>query len=159
MTESLSPVTKRRLAIQGIEGVSDETLAPVAGWMRMAWLGCAAITAVGTILASSTLLGALVVIATLAALSPVHPIDLLYNHVVRHIRKTGPLPKRAAPTRFACALGAIWGVATIWAFQTGLMALGYALGSALAATAALVGTTDICIPSMTYRLIFRKPLL
>ena len=159
MTESLSQVTRKRLTIQGIEGVPDETLAPVAGWMRLAWLGCAAVAAVGTILASSVWLGALVVIAAWGAISPVHPIDLLYNHVVRHVRKTGPLPKRAAPTRFACALGAVWGIATIWAFQADLMTLGYVLGGALTATAGLVGTTDICIPSMIYRLIFRKPLL
>jgi len=39
------------------------------------------------------------------------------------------------------------------------MPLGYGLGAALTVTALLVGTTDICIPSMVYRVIFRKPVL
>ncbi len=45
----------------------------------------------------------------------------------------------------------------IWAFSAGRMAAGYVLGGTLTAVGLLVGTTDICIPSMIYRRIFGPP--
>jgi hypothetical protein len=109
-------------------------------------------------LASTTLLWALVPIAALAAVFPVHPFDLVYNLGVRRIRGTGPLPRRGGPSRFACGLGAVWLLATIWAFESGSTMLGYILGFALTGVGLLVSTTDICIPSMIYRAILRRPV-
>ena len=54
-------------------------------------------------------------------------------------------------------MGAVWLVVTAWAFATGHAALGFALGGMLTAVALLVSTTDICIPSMIYRLLFGPP--
>ncbi len=98
----------------------------------------------------------LVGLAALAALFPVHPSDLIYNHAIRYLRNTGPLPKRRAQSRFACGVGAIWLVATALAFQSGALIVGYVLGIALTGIALLVGTTDICIPSMIYNALFLR---
>lgn len=95
--------------------------------------------------------GVLAAIAVLAAAFPVHPFDLLYNHVIRRFTGTGPLPRRGAPSRFACGLGAVLLVVAAWLFDAGHMVAGYALGGMLTAVAALVATTDICIPSLMYR--------
>ena len=114
----------------------------------------AAFAAVGTATASVAVLWSLVVIAALAALFPVHPFDLIYNWGIRHLRGTRPIPRRHAPSRFACGLGAVWLLATIWAFSAGQMVVGYLLGGSLTSVALLVSTTDICIPSMVYRFIF-----
>jgi hypothetical protein len=139
-----------------LSDVDDMSLAETAPWHRMAFGLCALFAAVGTVLASPTILWTLTAIAALAALFPVHPFDLIYNHGIRYLRNTGPLPKRRAQSRFACGVGAVWLVATALAFQSGALITGYILGGALTGVAALVATTDICIPSMIYNALFLR---
>jgi len=153
---TLSATTRRRLNVQGLGDLDDETLAETAPWHRMAFGLCALFAAVGTVLASPTILWTLTAIAALAALFPVHPFDLIYNHGIRYLRNTGPLPKRRAQSRFACGVGAVWLVATALAFQSGALVTGTILGGALTGVAALVATTDICIPSMIYNALFLR---
>ena len=156
MGKTLSATTRRRLNVQGLSDVDDEALAEVAPWLRMAFGLCTLLAGVGTALASPLILWILTPIAALAALLPVHPFDLIYNHGIRYLRKTGPLPKRRAQTRFACGVGAVWLVVTALAFQSGALVAGYILGGALAGIALLVSTTDICIPSMIYNALFHR---
>jgi hypothetical protein len=156
MSKTLSATTRRRLNTQGLSDIDDETLAEVAPWLRMAFGMCALLAGVGTALASPMILWVLTPIAALAALFPVHPFDLIYNYGIRYLRNTGPLPKRRAQSRFACGVGAVWLVATAWAFQSGALIVGYILGGALTGIAVLVSTTDICIPSMIYNMLFPR---
>ena len=157
MPETLTRTTRRRLDVQGFEQVEDRVLAPVASWLRMAFGLCALMAALGTALASPLILLLLLPIASLAAFFSVHPFDLLYNHGIRFLTGTGPLPRRGSPSRFACGLGAVWLLPTAWAFYAGLPTLGYALGTPLTGVAVLVSTTDICIPSLMYRTAFGFP--
>ena len=154
MTTTISPTIRKRLNIQGLTDIPDETLAAVVPWHRLAFVGCATLAGIGVATASPTMLGILAVIAALGAIFPVHPFDLIYNHGIRYLRNTGPLPKRQAPTRFACGMGAFVLVATAWAFQSGALITGYVLGGQLVAIATLVAATDICIPSMVYNMMF-----
>lgn len=154
MRRDVSKTRLHRLDVQGFDGVPLDELAPVAPWLGMAYTLCATLAIIGTGLASVPLLLALAVIAGLAALFPVHPFDLIYNHGIRHIRGTGPLPRRAPQGRFACAIATTFLVAEIWAFTQGWMIAGYVLGASLAAVGLLVGLLDICIPSMIYRALF-----
>jgi Domain of unknown function (DUF4395) len=156
MSNALPAITRQRLNVQGLGDVDDGTLAAVAPWLRMAFGLCALLAAAGTALASPAILGVLTAIAALAALFPVHPFDLIYNYGIRYLRNTGPLPKRRAQSRFACGVGAVWLVATAWAFQSGALIAGYLLGGALTGIAVLVSTTDICIPSMIYNALFLR---
>ena len=156
MSKTLSATTRRRLNAQGLSDIDDGSLAEVAPWLRMAFGMCALLAGAGTALASPMILWVLTPIAALAALFPVHPFDLIYNYGIRYLRNTGPLPKRRAQSRFACGVGAVWLVATAWAFQSGALIAGYILGGALTGIAALVSTTDICIPSMIYNALFRR---
>jgi hypothetical protein len=157
MASTLTRTTRRRLDIQGFEPVGDGVLAPVAPWLRLAFGLCAVMAAVGTALASPVILLVLAPIALLAAMFPVHPFDLIYNHGICFLTGTGPLPRRGVPSRFACGLGAAWLVPTAWAFHAGRPLLGYVLGWLLTGVAVLVSTTDICIPSLVYRMIFGFP--
>jgi hypothetical protein len=157
MAHALTLCTRRRLDIQGFDTVEERELAQVAPWLRLAFGLCALLAAVGTAAASPVILLVLTAIAALAAALPVHPFDLVYNYGIRHLTGTGPLPKRGAPSRFACGLGSVWLIVTAWAFSTGQVMAGYVLGAALTAVAALVSTTDICIPSMIYRFLFGGP--
>ncbi len=156
MSKTLPYRTRCRLNAQGLTDISDQELAPVAPWWRMAFLGCAALAATGTALTSPTILWILTPLAAFGALFPVHPFDLVYNYGIRHLTGTGPLPRRTPQTRFACGVGTVWLVATALAFQSGQLTLGYALGGSLTAVATLVGTTDICIPSMIYNAVFLR---
>ena len=157
MRQTLTPRTRRLLEIQGFDAVDVLELAPVAPWLRLAFGLCGLLGGVGTLLASPTILLVLALIAALAAASPVHPFDLIYNYGIRHFTGTGPLPKRGAPTRFGCGMGAILVLVTAWAFSAGHQVAGYALGGALTFVVLLVSTTDICIPSLIYRSIFGWP--
>jgi hypothetical protein len=154
---TISATTRRRLEIQGFVGLDNQTLAETGPWPRLAFALCTVLAAIGTLIASPLFLWALIPIAALAAVFPVHPFDLLYNYGLRHLTGTGPLPKRGAPGRFACGLGAVWLLVTGWAFHTGHDVTGYLLGGALTLVGLLVSTTDICIPSVIYRSIFGFP--
>lgn len=156
MSKTLSATTRRRLNVQGFCDVDDKTLANLAPWLRMAFGICALIAGAGTVLASPAILWVLTPIAALGALTPVHPFDLIYNYGIRFLRNTGPLPKRRAQNRFACGVGAVWLVATAWAFQSGALTAGYILGGVLTGIGVLVSTTDICIPSMIYNTLFSR---
>jgi len=154
---TLSETTRRRLQIQGFDGLDDRTLAEPGRWLRLPFALCAALAAAGTLFAAPMFFWALVPIAALAAIFPVHPFDLLYNYGLRHLTGTGPIPKRGAPSRFACGLGAVWLLVTGWAFQSGYVTAAYLLGGTLTLVALLVSTTDICIPLLIYRSIFGFP--
>jgi hypothetical protein len=104
MRQNLTPRTRRRLDIQGFDAVDVQELAPVAPWLRLAFGLCGLLGGVGTLLASPIILLVLALIAALAAASPVHPFDLIYNYGIRHLTGTGPLPRRGLPTRFGCGM-------------------------------------------------------
>jgi hypothetical protein len=107
MRQTLTPRRARLLDIQGFDTVDMQELAPVAPWLRLAFGLCALLGGLGTVLASPTILLALALIAALAAASPVHPFDLIYNYGIRHLTGTGPLPRRGVPTRLGCGMGAL----------------------------------------------------
>jgi hypothetical protein len=154
---ALTPTTKRRLEIQGFTEVDRVVLEETAPWLGFPYGLCAALAAVGVILASPVILLGLTFFSAWGAASPVHPFDYIYNYGIRHATGTGPFPKRGAPGRFACGLGTVWLVATAGAFYTGMMLTGYILGALLVMVALLVSTTHFCIPSLTYRSIFGFP--
>ena len=156
-TRTLTPRTRRLLDIQGFDSVDVQELAPVGPWLRLAFALCALLGGVGTLLASPTILLVLTLIAAVAAASPVHPFDFIYNHGIRHLTGTGPLPRRGVPTRFGCGMGAVLVLVTAWAFSAGHHVVGYVLGGGLTFVVLLVSTTDICIPSLIYRSIFGWP--
>jgi uncharacterized membrane protein YphA (DoxX/SURF4 family) len=156
-SQTLTPRTSRLLDIQGFDTIHVEELARVAPWLRLAFGLCTLLGGLGTVLASPAILLALTLLAALAAATPVHPFDLIYNYGIRHLTGTGSLPRRGAPTRFGCGVGAVFLLVTAWAFSAGHVVAGYALGGMLTFVVLLASTTDICIPSMIYRLISGWP--
>jgi hypothetical protein len=157
MAQTLTPRRARLLDIQGFDTVGMQELAPVAPWLRLAFALCALLGGLGTVVASPTILLALALIAALAAASPVHPFDFIYNYGIRHLTGTGPLPRRGVPTRLGCGMGAVLVLVTAWTFSAGYATVGYALGGVLTFVVLLAGATDICVPSLIYRLIFGWP--
>lgn len=154
---NISSVTRRRLDIQGFTNVDENLLKQTASWLRFPFALCTILAALGTMLASAVILYVLTPFAILAAIFPVHPFDMIYNHGARYLTKTPQLPKRGAPSRFACGLGSVWLIVTALIFQEGNLTIGYILGGSLTFVALLVSTINFCIPSIIYRSIFGFP--
>lgn len=158
MTELMPPRTRRRLEIQGYSCSTTSAFPEVVPWTRFSPALCSMIGAVGTILASPVILGALVPFAALGAVFRRHPFDLLYNHGIRGLTGTPQLPPNGAPRRFACGVATVWLSATAIAFLSSMTLAGYVLGGLFVAVSGLVATTHICIPSIVYRTLIRMPV-
>ena len=153
---ALSSTLRRRLDVQGYACVDDATLAQTQFWLRLTTGLCATIAAIGTALASPSILWGLLIFAALGAILPFHPFDLIYNLGIRHVTGTPQLPRKRAPQRFACAMASVWLLATGGLFYADLDIAGYPLGGALVAVAALITVSHICIPSLVYRALFES---
>lgn len=151
-----SPVVRARLEAQGFCNLDDAALGELAPWLRWSPALCTIIMAAGVALQSPAILWSLAAIAFMGALLPFHPFDLLYNHGMRFLTGTRPFPRQGPQRRFACGLAAVWLLATAWAFYSGSVTLGRALGISLIAVATLVSVTHFCIPSFIYNTLFRK---
>jgi hypothetical protein len=156
-TRTCSAVTRRRLEAQGFLALEDAAIAEVGPWLRLVPALCAAWAAVGTGLGSPVVIWALMPFAALGAVRRGHPFDVIYNHGIRHLLGTRPLPPYNAPRRFACAVATLWLGATGWALYAGASVLGHTLGATLVLAALVPTLTDFCIPSFFYGLLFGKP--
>jgi phosphate/sulfate permease len=145
--------TKKRLEVSGFQ-LDDDAVAEIGPWMRWSTSLCALFMILGTVLASPWVLWALAITAFAGSVLPNHPFDYGYNHGVRHITKTRPLPANTPARKFACGLATVWLTATGLAFFLGANTVGYVLGALLASVAGLVSITHICIPSMIYNALF-----
>jgi hypothetical protein len=152
MTTALSATTIRRLRIQGF--TDDEAcLAEASLGLRIAPALCALVAALGTALASPSILFALAATALLGAAMPFHPFDLIYNYGLRFWLGRRALPPNGASRRFGCLIATVWLSATALAFLNGQAQIGYVLGALFVAVAGLLTVTHICIPSLIYNLV------
>jgi hypothetical protein len=150
---SASHTIRRRLETQGYHGLSDAALEELSPWLRFAPVLGTVVIGVGTALRSPTLLWALAMTTAVGAVFPLHPFELLYNHLVRRVTRTRPLPPGGPPRRFSCAVAAAWLAVTGLAFHVGSDALGLLLGSAITLVAGLLSVTHVCLPSTIYNAI------
>jgi hypothetical protein len=155
MSSTLGSV-RENIQAQGFCGLDDRTCEQINYPLRLSPAICMLWAAVGTALASPTILWALAPFAALGAILPGHPFDVLYNYGVRHLFGTPALPRYGVRRRFACALATIMIAAAAWGFQAGMPLVGYIAGWALVAAAFVNVTTGFCIPSFIVRLFFGK---
>jgi hypothetical protein len=153
---SVDATVLKRLEAQGFVGLGNAVLLKFAPWLRWSPVLCTIFMVAGLLFKSPFLLWALAVIAFFGALLPFHPFDLFFNHGFRHLVGMPALPQQGPQRRFACAIAALWLIATGCAFYFNADMLAYALGVPLVAVAALVSVTHICIPSMLYNALFRR---
>lgn len=153
---TVTATVRERIQAQGFCGLDDRTCAQINYPLRLSPAICMVWAAVGTALASSTILWALVPFAALGSILPGHPFDVLYNYGLRHLLRTPPLPRYGARRRFACAVATIMLVAAAWGFQTGMLVVGYVTGWLLVAAAFVNVSTGFCIPSFIIRILFGK---
>ena len=77
---AISPALQRLLEIRGITCSNDPEFAKVVPWFRFTFVLCSTAMGIGTALAFTPFLWAMVPIAALGAVFPRHPFDLIYNH-------------------------------------------------------------------------------
>lgn len=154
---TLSPTTRRRLAMQGFVGFDDAALAQIGPWLRVAPAICSALTAVGTLLAMQNMLWALMSFGLICAIHGAHPFDLVYNLGFRHVLGTQRLPRYPTPRRFACLVAAAWLGVTGSMFLFGIPVLGYTLGAALALATGIAASTDFCAGCFMYWCLINAP--
>ncbi len=155
MSSTLGTV-RENIQAQGFCGLDDKACAQINYPLRLSPAICMVWTAVGTALASPTILWALAPFAALGAILPGHPFDVLYNHGLRHLHGTPVLPRYGFRRRFACALATIMIVIAAWGFQAGKPVLGSVVGWSLVAVASANVSRGFCVPSFIVRLFLGK---
>ena len=145
-------VVRQRIQAQGYCGFEDTVYKNLNLPLRMSPAICMFWTAIGTYFASPMILWGLAPFAALGAVLPFHPFDLIYNYGLRHINKSPVLPNAPPRRRFACFIATIMLVIAAWAFQSGMLTLGYVVGWSLVAAAFVNVSTGFCVPSFIARL-------
>jgi hypothetical protein len=152
----LSDTRRKRLEEQGFRGLTATELASHKFGIRFAYYLCGSLVLTGLITHSVPLLAVMLAIAVLGMLPPYHPLDYLFNGVVRHLVGKPKLVKRANQARFACAKATVLLGGIVYCFYNGKDTIAYALGGILIASAFLVSVFDICIPSKIYNALFDR---
>jgi hypothetical protein len=145
--------TRKYLRLQGY-AFDDASFAEIGPWMRWPYIFCASILVSGVALASPTILWTLAAVAAASVFLPAHPFSYVYNHGVRHLTGTRPLPRSSAQARFAGGGGALFLIGIGYAFHAGAPAIGYVAGSVMASMCVLVASTQLCVPSLLYKAAF-----
>jgi hypothetical protein len=152
----LSPVTRRRLETQGYVGFTDAELNNFKFGIRFAFYACGLLVLSGLIFSKVEILLVAMGVAFLAALSPSHPFDYIYNYGVRQLLGKPRMPARSNQGRFACGIATFWLAGVIFLLKANLHVWAYIAGAILLTGAVLVSTLDICIPSMIYNFLFKR---
>jgi uncharacterized protein DUF4395 len=147
---------RERIQAQGFCGLDDATYAQINYPLRLSPAICMIWAAVGTALASPTVLWALAPFALLGAILPGHPFDVLYNYGLRHLSGAPALPRYGLRRRFGCTSATTMLIAAGWSFHTAHLVAGYLIGGTLVAAAFVNVTTGFCIPSFIARMCFGK---
>jgi hypothetical protein len=151
----LSATRINRLKAQGYCNYSDTELSELAFGNRFAYIVCGSLVAFGVATANIPILVAMTIVAFFGIILPYHPLDYIYNHVLRSMLNKPELPPRSKKLKFTCIVATLWMIAVIYSFYAGFAIAGYVFGGMLVAVAFIVRTTDFCIPSMIYNIIFK----
>jgi hypothetical protein len=143
--------------MQGYGSLSD-------GERRSLWLGlrfspilCLAGIALGTALASPPLLLVMALAAGVGGfITSKHPFDYVYDAALRPLLGGPPVPPSPAPRRFSCQMATPWITAIAVAFWAGASTVAWILALPLLVVAATVTTTNWCLPSLIYGLLYRQ---
>jgi hypothetical protein len=158
MEKEQTGISSRRLyslRTQGYCNYSDSKLSKLAYGNRFAYYVCSFLLLVGVISSNIPILATMMIVSIFGVILPNHPFDYIYNNVISSALNKPKLPPRSKQLKFACFISSVWLAATIYLFYTGLTTAGYIVGGVQFSIALLVSTTDICIPSLIYNLLFK----
>ncbi|HXR30314.1 MAG TPA: DUF4395 domain-containing protein [Solirubrobacterales bacterium] len=157
MIERFASWSRSCLTMQGYGALSNEERKSLWLGIRFSPALCFAGIAIGVVLASPVVLLAMAATAFVGGfLTPKHPFDYIYDLALRPLLGGPSLPPSPAPRRFACQLATPWIAAIAVAFLVDLTVVAWALAVPLLAVAAVVTTTNWCLPSLMYGLLHRQ---
>lgn len=141
---STSPAL-RGLVQQGYYELSRDELGRLASGLRFTPTVMLLVAVVGLLARQPAVHGALAVASALALALPAHhPVDLLYNHLARHLFRAPALPPNPLPRRLAGLAAGALNLAICLAFLRGDAALALGLGAVLVAILALLAARHLC---------------
>jgi Domain of unknown function (DUF4395) len=149
-TSITSPLTRVGLRIQGYTQFSDAQLASFAPGIRFAYGACGLLVFIGLMLHQPIYYYAALAIALGGMFPPRHPMDYVYNGIIRHWLGKPSIPNRPPQSRFACSLAAIWLTLTLVILEGGYESVSGAFAGALIMQVGIVTFVDVCFPSMIY---------
>lgn len=145
---------RERIRAQGFCDLNDAIYSQINIPLRLAPALCMAWAALGTALASPTVLWMLAPFAAFGAILPGHPFDIFYNYGLRFLFGMPALPRYGVRRRFACALATLMIVTAALGFQSARPMLGEIAGWSLVAAAFVNVSTGFCVPSFIARILF-----
>lgn len=141
---------------QGYQHYSPGQLRQLEWGLRFTPGVCSAITAVALYLQEPIALFVVAFLGMYAFFFPAgHPMDLIYNHGVRHLFGAAALPENPLPRRMACLAAGVMNSAAAILFLAGLPIAALAVGAALLVLQMIVITTHFCTLSYAYEYLLR----
>lgn len=147
---------QRSLFQQGYQSYSASELRQLDWGLRFTPTACSLLTLVGLWLQMPALLFAVSFLGMWAFFAPAaHPMDLLYNHGIRHLFGAVPLPPNPLQRRLACLAAGVMNATAAVLFLAGLPTAALIVGGMLLILQAIVITTHFCTLSYLYEGIMR----
>ena len=147
---------QKSLFQQGYQHYSAQELKQLEWGLRFTPAVCSAITAYGLYFQQPYVLFIVGVLGMWAFFFPAgHPMDLLYNRVVRHAFGAIKLPENPFQRRLACFAAGIMNTASAILFLTGFPVIAIFVGVTLLILQAIVITTHFCTLSWMYEGLMR----
>lgn len=154
---TVNSFTRSCLYQQGFSSLNDVELRRLNLPLRFTPAICSILVIVGLIFQSPALLFVLAGVGLLSAAFPRgNVIDRFYNLIISRLVGSAPLPPNTPQRRFACGIGATFAAAAGFSFLAGLPGLAYIFGGFMIAASLTVTTTQWCLGSWLYNLIFGK---
>jgi len=147
---------ERSLIQQGYEDYTPAQLRQMEWGLRFTPLVCSLITLTALLTQQPWLLFGVAALGFWAFVAPAaHPMDLIYNHVVRPIFRAVKLPPNPLQRRLACLSAGVLNATAGVLFLLGYPWGAYVIGGALLSLQAVVISTHFCALSWVYEGIAR----
>lgn len=157
MPGQITAWSRRCLTMQGYGELSNRERRSLRLGLRFSPALCLLGIALGTALASPPLLLGMAATALMGGfITPKHPFDYLYDLALRPLLGGPSIPASPRQMRFACQLATPWITAIAVAFLAEAPTVAWVLAVPLLLTAAVVATTNWCLPSFIYGLLHRQ---
>ncbi len=141
---------------QGYQSYTPNELKQLEWGLRFTPAVCSLITLVGLVLQLPWVLLSVSVLGFLAFFFPAgHPMDLLYNNVIRHAFGAVALPPNPFQRRLACLAAAVMNIMAAVLFMLKLPTAALIVGGILLVLQAIVITTHFCTLSWMYEGLMR----
>ena len=154
-SEDLS-IQQRNLFQQGYQSYSADQLKQIEWGLRFTPAACSLIALWGLITQNPAVLLFVAALGIWAFFFPAgHPMDLMYNRIIRHVFGAVALPANPFQRRLACASAGVMNIMAATAFWLGAPMAAYAIGGLLLALQAIVIFTHFCTLSWLYEGLMR----